>query len=131
MKRAVLILVACIAVLLVGALALPFLIDANQFRPRLEAELSKALGREAKLGDLKVSLFDGGVSAANLSIAEDPAFCRNPFIKATSLSVQVELQPLIFSRKLIVTGIEINGPEIELIQSNAGVWNFASLGSHN
>ncbi len=130
MKRVVLIVVACVAVLLLGALAVPFFIDANQFRPRLEAELSKALGREVKLGDLKASLLAGGVSAADLTIADDPAFNRGPFFRAKALNIQVELQPLIFSRKLIVTGIEIDGPEIELMQSNAGVWNFASLGNH-
>jgi AsmA protein len=130
MKRAVLILVACVVVLLAGALAVPFFIDANQFRPRLEAELSKALGREVKLGDLKVSLLAGGVSAADLSIADDAAFSHGPFFRAKALNIHVELQPLIVSRKLIVTGIEIDGPEIELIQSNAGAWNFSSLGNH-
>lgn len=130
MKRAVLILVACVVVLLLVALAVPFLIDANQFRPRLEAELSNALGREVKLGDLKVSLLAGGVSAADLTIADDPVFSRGPFFRAKALNIQVELQPLIFSRRLIVTGIEMDGPEIELMQSNAGVWNFASLGNH-
>lgn len=128
MKRAIFILVGFIGLLLVAALALPFLIDANQFRPRLESELTKALGREVKLGDLKVSLFAGGVSASDLSIADDAGFSRSPFIQAKSLKVGVELQPLIFSRKLIVTGIEIDSPDIELIQSNSGVWNFASLG---
>src|SRR5438128_1922246 len=128
MKRAALILVAIIAVLLVVALALPFFIDANQFRPRLESELTKALGRDVKLGDLKVSLLAGGVSASDVSIADDPAFSRTPFIKAKFLDVKVELLPLITSRKLNVTGIEIDSPDIELIQSNAGVWNFASVG---
>jgi len=46
-----------VAVLLVIAVALPFLIDANQFRPRLEATLTQALAREVKLGDLKLSIF--------------------------------------------------------------------------
>ena len=117
-----------IALLLVIALALPFLIDANQFRPRLEAALTKALGREVRLGNLKLSLFEGGVAASDLSIADDPAFSKSPFLGAKTLTVGVQLQPLIFSRKLSVTGIAIDGPEIALIQSAAGVWNFASLG---
>jgi AsmA protein len=40
----------------------------------------------------------------------------------------VELQPLIFSKKLNVTDIRIDQPQIELIQSASGEWNFSSLG---
>ena len=40
-----------VALLLVIVLAIPFLINVNQFRPRLEAALTQALGREVKLGD--------------------------------------------------------------------------------
>jgi AsmA protein len=128
MKHALRWIAIVVALLLLIALILPFLIDANQFRPRLEAALTQALAREVKLGDLKLSILSGGVSAADLSIADDPAFSKVPFIQAKSLKVGVELQPLIFSKKLNVTGIEIQDPEIELIQSDAGTWNFASLG---
>ena len=128
MNRVLRWLAIAVALLLLIALALPFLIDANQFRPRLEAALTQALGREVKLGDLKLSIFSGGVAASDLSIADDPSFSKTPFIRAKSLKVGVELQPLIFSKKLNVTGIEIDSPEIALVQSNAGVWNFASLG---
>lgn len=128
MKHALRWLAIIVALLLVIALALPFLIDANQFRPRLEAALTQALARDVKLGDLKLSIFSGGVAAADLSVADDPAFSKSAFIQAKSLKVGVELQPLIFSKKLNVTGIEIEAPQIELIQSDTGVWNFASLG---
>src|SRR5438552_881793 len=131
MKRALRWLAIVVALLLVIALVLPFLIDANQFRPRLEAALSEATGRDVKLGDLKLSIFSGGVTASDLSITDDPAFSKTPFIRAKSLKVGVELQPLIFSKKLNVTGIEIENPEIALIQSNTGTWNFASMGSKN
>ena len=129
MKHALRWLGIAVALLLLIALALPFLIDANQFRPRLEAALTQALARDVKLGDLKLSIFSGGVAAADLSIADDPSFSKTPFIQAKSLKVGVELQPLIFSKKLNVTGIAIENPEIYLIQSDAGIWNFASLGA--
>ena len=117
-----------VALLVLIAFALPFLIDANQFRPRLEAALTQALAREVRLGDLKLSILSGGVAAADLSIADDPAFSKAPFIQAKSLKIGVELQPLIFSKKLNVTGIQIEAPQIDLIQSDTGAWNFASLG---
>jgi AsmA protein len=129
MKHALRWIVIVVALLVLIALALPFLIDANQFRPRLEAALTQALARQVRLGDLKLSILSGGVAAADLSIADDPAFSKASFIQAKSLKVGVELQPLIFSKKLNVTGIEIEAPEIDLIQSDSGTWNFASLGA--
>lgn len=128
MKRVARVVAILVVVLLVVAISLPFLIDANQFRPRLEAELTKALGRDVKLGDLKLSILSGGVTASDLSIADDPAFSPTNFLSAKTLAVGVELQPLIFSKKLNVTGIAIDGPEISLLQSASGAWNFSSLG---
>ena len=118
-----------LAVLLLVALALPFLIDANAFRPRLESSLTSALGRAVKLGELKLALLSGGVSANDLSIEDDPAFSKTPFLRAKQLSVGVELATLIFSRKLHVTGITIDQPEIVMVESTPGVWNFSSMGT--
>jgi AsmA protein len=129
MKRIIAGIGILIVLLLAVALALPFLIDVNQFRPRLETDLTKTLGREVKLGDLKLSIFNGAVAASDVSIADDPAFSQAPFLTAKSLSVGVELEPLIFSRQLNVTRIAIDGPSIALIQSASGVWNFAGLGA--
>jgi len=58
-----------LALLILAALALPLLINGNQFRPVLEERLTAALGREVKIGDLKLSLFSGGASASDVSIA--------------------------------------------------------------
>lgn len=110
-------------------IALPFLINANEFRPALESRLTEAIGRPVKLGGLHLALFSGGVTADDLSVADDPAFSPNPFLRAKSLKVSVEMFPLIFSRKLNVTALTIDQPEIALIQSPSGKWNFSSLGS--
>ena len=128
MKKTAIVLGAVIAILLAVALSLPFLIDANQFRPRLEAELTRVLSREVKLGNLKLDIFAGAVSASDLTIAEDPAYGKDAFLRAQKLQVGVAMQPLIFSRKLNVTGIEIDAPQIALRQASGGNWNFSSLG---
>ena len=71
----------------------------------LEERLTAALGREVKIGDLKLSLFSGGASASDVTIADDPAFSKEPFLRAKELAVGVELWPLIFSRQLNVTSL--------------------------
>jgi len=116
-----------VAVVILAALALPFFVNANQFRPVLEERLTAALGREVKIGDLKLSVFSGGASASDVTIADNPAFSKEPFLRAKSLAVGVELWPLIFSRQLNLTSLTIDQPEISLLQSAAGDWNFSSL----
>jgi AsmA protein len=132
MKRIVKILAIVIGVLIVILIALPFFIDANTFRPKLESELTEALGREVKVGNISLSLLSGGVSADNISIADDPAFSKSPFVQAKSLKVGVELIPLIFSKTLNVTELTLSQPEINLVKSENGEkWNFSSIGGKN
>jgi len=128
MKRSVRWFGIVVVLLLLAVIALPFLIDPNQFRPALEAGLSKALAREVKVGDLKLAILSGGVTADDLSIADDPAYSRTPFLHTRSLTLGVELWPLIVSRQLRVTQFTLDQPQIELLQSAAGDWNFSSLG---
>ncbi len=132
MKRILKILAIIVAVLIVIAIAIPFFVDANTFRPKLESELTTALGREVRVGNLSLSLLSGGVTADNISIADDPEFSKSAFVQAKSLKVGVEMIPLIFSKTLNVTEVTLNQPEISLVRSENGEkWNFSSLGGEN
>jgi AsmA protein len=68
------------------------------------------------------------VGIDDISIADDPAFSKSPFLTAKSLKVGVELMPLIFSKQLNVTGIVLDEPQITLLKAANGTWNFSSLG---
>ena len=118
-------------VIVVAVIALPFGLNANSFRPKLESELSAALGRPVTVGNLSLSVLGGSVSAQDLAIADDPSFSLNPFIRAKSLKVGVEIFPLIFSKSLHVTELTLDHPEIMLLRSDSGTWNFSSLGATN
>jgi AsmA protein len=128
MKRILKIIGIVVAVLVVILIAIPFFINVNSFRPRIEAEATQALGRQVKVGNLSLSILSGSVSADNISIAEDPAFGNNAFVTAKSLKVGVELMPLIMSKELRVTNITLEQPEITLLKTADGKWNFSSLG---
>ncbi len=128
MKRALKILGIVIAIILVILIALPFVVNVNSFRPRLESELTTSLGREVKVGNLSLSILSGSVAAEDLSIADDPAFSKDPFIRAKALKVGVELMPLILSKTLHVTDITLDRPQISLLRAASGKWNFSSLG---
>lgn len=119
-----------IAVVVIVALLLiaPFLIPVNKFKPTIEEQASAALGRKVQVGDLGLSLIRGSLTAQDLSIGDDPKFGASPFLTAKSLSVGVEIMPLIFSKTLNVTGITIDEPQVTLLRNSAGQWNYSSIG---
>ena len=117
-----------VGIVLVTLIALPFLINVNTFRPKIEATASEALGRKVSVGNLSLSILTGSVTADNISIAEDPAFGTQPFVTAKSLQVGVEIWPLITSRQLNVTEITLEQPQITLLKNAENKWNFSSLG---
>ena len=118
-----------LGILVLAILALPLLINVDRFKPMLEARLSTALNRQVTLGNLKLSLLAGEVTADDLSVSEDQAFGKPAFVKAKSLSVGARIWPFLVSRKLVVTYLTIDQPEIILTQAPSGNWNFSSLGA--
>ena len=129
MKRVILAIGAVAAVLVLLLAAMLFFVNANQFRPRIEADLTSVLGRKVTLGDLSFSVFSGSLTATDLSIADDARFETAPFIRAKSLDLGVDLWPLIMAHELNVRDLTITNPEIALMQDPAGVWNFSTVGS--
>jgi AsmA protein len=128
-KTWVRIAIAIAAVLLLAIIAIPLFVNAESLRPTVEAQLSKALGRKVTIGHLSFSLFSGSLGAENIQIADDPAFSTAPFLQAKSLTIGVEVSPLVFSHEVRVTNLTIDTPAIQLIQGDKGSWNFSSFGS--
>jgi AsmA protein len=117
-----------VGVVVVAAVALPLLVNANTFKPVLENQLTAALGRQVKLGDLSLSLFSGSLEANDLSIADDASFSATPFLTAKQLHIGVGMKALLFDRQLEVRSFEADAPNIHLVSGPNGTWNFSSLG---
>jgi AsmA protein len=128
-KRTLKIAGIVVGVIVLILIALPLFININSFRPKIESEVTNALGRPVKLGGLSLSVLSGTVGVDDVAIGDDPAFSKSPFITAKSLKVGVELMPLIFSKQLNVTEIELDEPQITLLRAANGTWNFSSLGA--
>ena len=129
MRRAALIGGIAVGMLLLGVLVLPFLVDVNHFRPAIQSALTRSLGREVKIGDLHLSILSGTVTAGDLSIADDPAFGQQDFLRAKALTLSINPWQAAFSRKLNVGGVSIDSPDTVLTQAPSGIWNFSSLGA--
>jgi AsmA protein len=130
MSRKVIFIVGGVVVALVLLITLvPFLIEANQYRPKIESAMSSALGRKVTMGNIRLSIWSGGVSVDTLSISDDPAFNSGAFLNAKSVAMTVKLMPLIFSHEVHVTGLKIDEPQATLLRSASGTWNFSTLGA--
>jgi AsmA protein len=75
-------LLAMAGLIVVVAASLPVFVNANTFRPTIEKQLSTTLGRQVKLGDLKLPPFSGSLVAKDVSVADDPNFSAAPFLTA-------------------------------------------------
>jgi AsmA protein len=128
MNRTVRNILIAVGVLIVLLFVIPFFIPVNQFKPTIEEKASAALGRKVQLGNLGLSLIHGALTAEDLSIGDDPKFSPSPFLTAKSLSVGVEIMPLIFSKQLNVTDITIAEPQVTLLKNPAGEWNYSTIG---
>jgi AsmA protein len=130
-RRRLWITIAAIAggIILILLIAIPFLLNADNYRPRIQTALSDATGRQVTLGHLSFSLFTGSLTADQLSIADDPAFGQQPFIQAQQIHIGIEVGPLLFHKQIKIRSITIDTPKINLIQNQANIWNYASLGN--
>lgn len=122
--------IAAVALVVIVVILVPFFVNADTFRPRIQDELSSGLGRKVTLGHIGLSLLTGSLVAENISIADDPAFSSAPFLQAKELRIGVELGPLVFHHAIQITTFTVTSPSIQLIHSVNGTWNFSSLGSN-
>ena len=129
MKKILTIVGIIVAVLILIVIALPFVIDVNKFKPTIETNISDALGRKVEIGNISLAILSGGVSVDNVVIADDPTFSHTPFLHATQVKVGVALLPLIFSKTLEVRSFTVTDPQVSLLRSSSGAWNFATMGA--
>src|SRR6202035_3166875 len=118
-RKIIYIVSGLIVLVLLIAMLLPFIVDANKFKPQIESAAESALGRKVAVGNIRLALFSGGVSVEDITISEDPKFGTGSFLNAKSVAVSVEMTPLIFSRQLHVTRVTMEQPEVTLLRASS------------
>src|ERR1700722_10110727 len=127
-KRWAIILAVFLGLVVVAVASIPLFINANTLRPVIERQLTTMLGRNVRLGDLRMSLLSGELIATDLSVADDPSFSVTPFLTAGELRIGVSLRLLIFSRQLNLHNFQFETPQINVIRGENGTWYFSSMG---
>ena len=129
--RKLAIVIVVVVVIIVGLiLALPHLIDINQYRGQIQAQLQQQLNRPVQLGAMSLGVFPLRVEVNNVVIGDDPSFRSNvPFAQVGQLNVSVQLLPLL-SKNIEVESLELKSAKIEIIRNAQGLWNFSTAGNN-
>ena len=116
------------AALVVAVLSLNRIIAAN--RDVIVARLQEAVGRPVQVKDVVVRFGTGlGIGLTQIQIGDDPAFGREPFLRADELTARLKLWPLL-ERRLEVRRVSLTAPTLRIVRNATGKWNYESLGPH-
>lgn len=130
MKK-LLLIIGLLIVLFVGALiAIPLLVDPNDYKEQIIAQVEKHTGRTLSLpGELKMSKFPSlGVDIGEMTFGNAPGFGDEPMIKSGHASVSVKVLPLL-KRDLQVSTLSLKDVAINLAVDKSGKTNWDDLTS--
>jgi AsmA protein len=120
------VLLVLIAVTALALINLNGLINRN--KDYLLARAQESLGRNVAVGEIGVTLWGGiGVRLKEFSIADDPSFANDSFIRAADLQVNMKLMPLL-RKELQVSKVILHRPVINVIRDPQGRFNFSTIG---
>ena len=129
MRKVAIVAIVVVAVVLVAILALPRLIDVNQYRGQIQAQLQQRLNRPVQLGAMSLGVFPLRVEVKDVTIGDDPSFgSKVPFAQVGQLDISIALLPLL-SKNIEVESLELKQAKIEIIRNAQGLWNFSTAGS--
>jgi len=132
LKRAIKIVAILLGIVILGvvllAIAVPLLIDPNDYKDELVQAVKEHTGRELKVeGDIDLSIFPWlGVEMEQVSFANAPGFGQEPFAQVASAGVKIKVLPLL-SREVVVDTIHMDGLRLNLVTNRTGKTNWDDL----
>ncbi|HSA65216.1 MAG TPA: AsmA family protein [Nitrospira sp.] len=116
------------ALLLIGLLSLPFLVDLASYQDRYKPLIEDALNRKIELQGIRLTIWPRiGARIVGFTVMDDPAFSTGPFASLSSLDVGVKLWPLL-SQRVEIEEISLRNPLITVIKNKDGLTNLSTLG---
>src|SRR5260221_7704167 len=126
-RRVLIGLLLLLSATLVTAVALPRLVDVNQYSPLIEAKVREATGRSVRLGTLGFSLLPRpSIAAGRLAISDSDRYPGRDALVVESLSIRLGLLGLLRGR-VSLDSVVLSRPTLTLIRDARGRWNFDDL----
>lgn len=120
---------AFVALLILGALILPRLLDPNRYKAEIADAVRSRTGRDLTMtGNISLSWSPFGIELPALELSNPPGFGGEPFARVKHATLKAQLMPL-FHKELIVDEITIDGLALNLIRNASGKTNWEGLAS--
>jgi len=120
------VLVLLCVVAFVALLNLNALIKRN--KDFLLAQAEQALGRKVSVGEAQVTFLNGlGVRLMDFTLADDPAYSAEDYVRAGDIQINVKLWPL-FKKQFQIKKVILNQPVIRIVRNRNGAFNFSTIG---
>lgn len=120
-----------IGLLIVTAIVLPFVINPNDFKPRITKLVQDKTGRNLDIqGNIKLSIFPWlGVQIGPMQLSNAPGFGNTPFASINEADIHVRFLPLLRGQ-VQVGDIKLDGASIDLERNAAGRSNWQDMIDH-
>jgi hypothetical protein len=121
---------ALAVVLIIAAVIFLKTFDVNRYKPQIVSEAGKALGRKIDFQKvfLGVTLTQGvSLKINGLTISEDPGFGKGNFLSVKDISVGVDVLGYLLQKKVNISGIIIDSPEVTIIRRQDGSINAQTI----
>jgi len=117
-------LVGIVVAIVAGTFGLNLLLAANPVRTFLTAELSAAFGRPVEVSRFHFTILDGPrIEARYITVAEDPRFGHEYFLRAEKLTAGPRWRSLLRGRFDFGT-LTLTRPSVNLVRLPDGQWNL-------
>ena len=105
-------------------------LDTDQYLQQITKKASLVLGRPVSITGVSLGFSWRGITldAGPVTIADDPDFTTQPFIKVDRVRISLDLRALILRREIHITDVLLQSPQIHFIRSQEGNFNVRSIG---
>ena len=127
-KIAISLLIGLVLLLIIAAVALPLLIDPNDFRDEISGLVEKQTGRKLTIeGEIGFSVFPWlGIELGKMELSNAPGFGDRPFAGIEQADLKIKLLPLLRKQVEIKT-VVLHGLDVNLARDKSGKTNWDDL----
>jgi AsmA protein len=124
-----LVIAGLVVLLLVGALVLVWFVDPNGFKPRIEAAVKDATGRDfALVGDIDLGFFPWlALRTGEGQFGNAPGFGSEPMVRWKAAQLGAKLIPLLRG-ELVASRVRLDGADVRLVRLADGRANWEGIG---
>jgi AsmA protein len=131
LKWVALVVASLVVLLLIAVLVMVWFVDPNGFKPRIEAAVRDATGRDlALVGDIKLGFFPWlSLRAGEGHFGNAQGFGSEPMVSWKSAQLGAKLFPLLRG-ELVADRVHIDGADVRLVRHADGKANWEGIGGN-